>query len=876
MKNKLIKILSLIFIAIVLLVSCSDKSQEGSKFNANTLRATEDTFCLKALENSTVQIVAPLWFNKGKAALPELYYSTDGKNWKEYKFSNGLNAGYKGEKISLNANEKVYFIGTSGTFSYDNENYLKFKLTGNIDARGQVSNLLNPGNENIVKAASNSNSLPSGAFMSLFDSCTALSTAAKLQLPETGITENCFKGMFSACTSMVSAPVINVDGVADHCFDGMFSGCSNLKSIEIHLENVEEAFEDFAKGMIQGVSSSCILIADESFVTSGTDFSSFTVVNPDEYSQSFGSLCFTALEDSSIAINKVGSFESSVVLMYTTDNSNWYEYTFDQTIPLTSGTSVSFRAKDENNYFSQDETHYYQFVFSSGKIAASGNIMCLLDASGQATYIPAYAFTHLFYGCENLTVAPDIKASTLSSNSCSYMYKSCSNLKKTPELSATRLAEECYKSMFEGCTNLNEISALPAITLAEECYKSMFEGCSALISCPDLGEPELAEGCYKAMFKNCIGLTSVKEIKSKNNVLAENCYEQMFAGCESLAKAPKLPAERLKKECYKSMFDGCEALTSVQVSFTAWDTENDSTKDWLKNVATAGSIVCPNDLAESITTRNETTIPSGWTIMGNILHFTALVDNSSVTLNSTGTDNSISLLYSIDDGVTFKSYTIGTKITLNKGDTVYFKAGGTNAKFSTSEKAYYSFSMEGSIEAGGNIMYLQDPTGNSVEFKNTFYFYRLFYNCNVLTTAPELPATTYKNSCYQEMFTSCTSLKVAPKLYTKKLFGKCFYSMFKGCTSLESAEIQFDTWGTGSYSLDYIFEGCTNLKKITFIPSGTWASNKTNNWVKDIPASGDFYYGSDLEGTSNTWLKWDSSHLPLDEEHKWTLHKLSN
>ena len=31
----------------------------------------------------------------------------------------------------------------------------------------------------------------------------------------------------------------------------------------------------------------------------------------------------------------------------------------------------------------------------------------------------------------------------------------------------------------------------------------------------------------------------------------------------------------------------------------------------------------------------------------------------------------------------------------------------------------------------------------------------MFYNCTSLTTAPELPATTLDNDCYNDMFSGC-------------------------------------------------------------------------------------------------------------------------
>lgn len=40
----------------------------------------------------------------------------------------------------------------------------------------------------------------------------------------------------------------------------------------------------------------------------------------------------------------------------------------------------------------------------------------------------------------------------------------------------------------------------------------------------------------------------------------------------------------------------------------------------------------------------------------------------------------------------------------------------------------------------------------------------MFRNCSSLVTAPQLPATTLKNLCYEKMFYGCTSLANPPEL----------------------------------------------------------------------------------------------------------------
>ena len=130
----------------------------------------------------------------------------------------------------------------------------------------------------------------------------------------------------------------------------------------------------------------------------------------------------------------------------------------------------------------------------------------------------------------------------------------------------------CYRNMFYGCTNLTTAPELPATTLEEFCYSGMFDGCTSLTKAPNLPATTLAYNCYSGMFHGCTNLTKAPELPA--TTLAGNCYYGMFRGCTSLTKAPNLPATTLKKSCYASMFDGCTSLkiSSVQSDRypTAW------------------------------------------------------------------------------------------------------------------------------------------------------------------------------------------------------------------------------------------------------------------------------------------------------------------
>ena len=71
----------------------------------------------------------------------------------------------------------------------------------------------------------------------------------------------------------------------------------------------------------------------------------------------------------------------------------------------------------------------------------------------------------------------------------------------------------------------------------------------------------------------------------------------------------------------------------------------------------------------------------------------------------------------------------------------------------------------------------------NVDTQNARFCY-LFENCSVLTSAPELPATTLAESCYAGMFWNCKNLTSAPELPATTLAKSCYTGMFYNCTKL--------------------------------------------------------------------------------------------
>ena len=314
-------------------------------------------------------------------------------------------------------------------------------------------------------------------------------------------------------------------------------------------------------------------------------------------------LCFTANTDNSTVALKKNGEPYEAALEYTTTETMWEPYTFGQTITLTdAGDRVYFRnaSDDLAKGFSKDFTfNYYQFAMT-GSIAASGNVMSLLDKTCLATSFP--------YDDGNVDTPEDF-------NYFVNLFSGCESLTSAPELPAIKLTPYCYMWMFKDCTGLTQAPELPAMALSDWCYGGMFDGCTGLKQAPALPA----------------------------NTMQANCYASMFRGCTGLTEAPELLAMTLAGGCYSQMFSGCTKLNHVKVAFTEWP--NDATNNWLKDVASTGTFVCPDALDKSQT--GVSYIPEGWTPV-----FEVKANNEPETENYYSTFYSGTNAYKVPNGVT--------------------------------------------------------------------------------------------------------------------------------------------------------------------------------------------------------------------------------
>ena len=126
--------------------------------------------------------------------------------------------------------------------------------------------------------------------------------------------------------------------------------------------------------------------------------------------------------------------------------------------------------------------------------------------------------------------------------------------------------------------------------------------------------PNGSTGAFYGLFYGNTILDDVSELILPATTLAERCYDSLFYNCTSLVTAPDLHAPTLVAGCYHHLFYGCTSLNKVTCYATSGINENDSTTNWLYNVASTGVVYLGSSGSATWPYNTPNGIPSGWGI----------------------------------------------------------------------------------------------------------------------------------------------------------------------------------------------------------------------------------------------------------------------
>lgn len=446
-----------------------------------------DFFTITALASGDIQISIPgnviLQSQDGKEFIPfkSISYSKDLINWKtEYPKSTIRGKefdGYRTINIPVNKGDKVYLKGDAlcwytncnGTSASGANNNLHIASTAKFSISGNILSLFYEDN---FKNYNTFPKIPSGEYGSynprhfsfVFFGSTFLYNAQELKLPN-DVTKLCYYSTFQGCTSLTTAPELPATNLSENCYAYMFNKCTNLNYVKA-LFTTDLTLDLYLRMWLNNVSPTGTFVKskDANWTKEQAGIPEGWTVQVEggetpEPEKDY--LCFTSTGNSTVAMQQNGTPSASAnkVIQYKLNDGQWQTWDLSS-VSLSDGDKMYVKSDDEIPTGESDGFYeIYKHFVMTGSIAASGNIMSLLNFS---TTLPDtdYAFCSLFKHCTSLTQAPSLPATTLTPRCYYSMFQGCTSLTQAPELPATTLERNCYAFMFTNCSKLNYVKAM--------------------------------------------------------------------------------------------------------------------------------------------------------------------------------------------------------------------------------------------------------------------------------------------------------------------------------------------------------------------------------------------------------------------------------
>ena len=190
-------------------------------------------------------------------------------------------------------------------------------------------------------------------------------------------------------------------------------------------------------------------------------------------------LTFMVKSGGTIVWRKASNSANNLSISYSKNNGTWTKITASSTagtaINVVAGDKVRF--KGTNSSYSKYGSYYYACRFAgTATCCVYGNIMSLVYGDnfiGQKTLQSGGTFSGLFFSYSKMISDEEHKlvlpATTLTNDCYHHLFYGCTNLTTAPELPATTLVQGCYGEMFGGCSKLNYITCLATDISASNC-----------------------------------------------------------------------------------------------------------------------------------------------------------------------------------------------------------------------------------------------------------------------------------------------------------------------------------------------------------------------------------------------------------------------
>ena len=282
----------------------------------------------------------------------------------------------------------------------------------------------------------------SNMFNSMFSGCTSLTTAPVLDFSNfdtssVGSMNRMFYGMFFGCSSLTTAPVLDLSNfdtsivmAMNYMFNSMFSGCSSLtKAPDLDLSYWDTSYVKGMNSMFYSMFSGCSSLTTAPVL----DLSNF--------------------------------FDTPIV----EDMGNMFDSMFYGCSSLTTGPVL-----DLSNWDTSSVAYMNGMFFSMFSGCTSLTTAPVLSPNFDTSSVTNMSnmFNSMFYGCTSLITAPvlDIPNFSFSHDNntedmFSNMFSGCNRLTTGPVLDFSYWVTSngtglyvMFKSMFDGCGNLNAVT----------------------------------------------------------------------------------------------------------------------------------------------------------------------------------------------------------------------------------------------------------------------------------------------------------------------------------------------------------------------------------------------------------------------------------
>ena len=271
--------------------------------------------------------------------------------------------------------------------------------------------------------------------------------------------------------------------------------------------------------------------------------------------------------------------------------------------------------------------------------------------------------------------------------------------------------------------------------------------------------------------------------------------------------------------------------------------------------------------------------------------FNDTVDMDYFTVESTVANTQVTFNYAeAGDGVqysrnryTWTDYltTDGAILLPNVGDKVYFRAKRTSYDRTNDKTVVSVDAASKKCYVYGDIMTLLCDPAQSGYVPATSVgehaFRGAFQGATWLMSHSlkklKLPSTDLSTGCYYRMFYGCTSLVTAPDLPATQLAVNCYYQMFYGCKALSSRiYLPATQMVEGAYFAT--FYDCLGVTDVTCLLEGepTYAERVANfdKWFKNIVTSGTFRCPASMVDFWNT-MKTNKANTFAGLPNTWTV-----